>query len=90
LANDIRDVEVQLDKHLPWWREMNDVRQNVLANMCFMGIGKLLGFKNTLAFMQAKRYDAAAVGMLDSLWAKQVGQRAVRLATMMRTGEFLK
>jgi lysozyme len=90
LANDIRDVEVQLDKHLPWWREMNDVRQNVLANMCFMGIGKLLGFKNTLAFMQAKRYDAAALGMLDSLWAKQVGQRAVRLATMMRTGEFLK
>lgn len=89
LANDINAVERQLDKALPWWRQMNDPRQNVLANMCFnMGIGKLLGFKNTLGFMQAKRYDAAALGMLDSLWAKQVGQRADRLAEMMRKGSF--
>lgn len=91
LTNDINAVERQLDKALPWWREMNDARQNVLANMCFnMGIGKLLDFKNTLTFMRAKRYDAAALGMLDSQWAKQVGQRAVRLAEMMRKGEFLK
>ena len=90
LSNDIKLIESQLDKHLPWWRDMNEVRQNVLINMGFMGIGKLLGFKNTLTFMRAKRYDAAAMGMLDSLWAKQVGQRAVRLAAMMRTGEYLK
>lgn len=90
LNNDIDLVVAQLDKRLPWWREMNDARQNVLVNMGFMGIGTLLGFKNTLTFMRAKRYDAAALGMLDSKWAKQVGQRAVRLAEMMRKGEFLK
>jgi lysozyme len=91
LTNDINAVERQLDKALPWWCEMNDARQNVLANMCFnLGIGKLLGFKNTLTFMRARRYDAAALGMLDSKWAKQVGQRAIRLAEMMRKGEFLK
>jgi lysozyme len=88
LNNDIDLVVAQLDKQLPWWREMNDVRQNVVVNMGFMGVSKLLGFKNTLTFMRAKRYDAAALGMLDSLWAKQVGQRAVRLAEMMRKGEF--
>ena len=87
LGNDINLIAGQLDRHLPWWRQMNDARQNVLANMCFMGIGKLLGFKNTLAAMQAGRYDAAAKGMLDSLWARQVGDRAVRLAKVMRTGE---
>ena len=90
LDNDIDLITVQLDKHLPWWRTMNDVRQNVLINMCFMGIGKLLGFKNTLASMKAGQYELASKGMLASLWAKQVGQRAIRLAEMMRKGEFLK
>lgn len=88
LSNDIALIVGQLDKHLPWWRKMTDARQNVLINMCFMGIGKLLGFKNTLADMQAGRYDAAAKGMLSSLWAKQVGARATRLAAIMRTGQF--
>lgn len=88
LSNDINLVEKALDHYLPWWRQMTDARQNVLANMCFMGIGSLLTFKNTLAYMQAGRYDAAAAGMLDSKWAGQVGARATRLAAIMRTGEF--
>lgn len=87
LSNDIGLIVRQLDRHLPWWREMNDARQNVLVNMGFMGIGKLLGFKNTLAAMQAGRYGDAAQGMLDSLWARQVHDRANRLATVMRTGQ---
>lgn len=87
LENDIDLIVGQLDKHLPWWCEMNDARQNVLANMTFnLGISRLLGFKNTLAAMKAGRYDAAAKGMLDSLWARQVGDRAKRLAAVMRTG----
>jgi len=91
LKNDIDIVERELDKALPWWRDMSEARQNVLANMAFnLGIKRLLAFKNTLTFMRAGRYDAAAMGMLDSLWAKQVKQRAVRLAAMMRTGEYLK
>ena len=88
LKNDIDMVVSQLDKAIPWWREMNDARQNVLCNMAFMGIGKLLGFKNTLNFMKAKRYDSAAMEMLVSKWAVQVGDRADRLANVMRTGEF--
>lgn len=89
LSEDIAGVEADLDRRLPWWRGMCDARQNVLANMCFnLGIDRLLGFKNTLAMMQAGRYDAAALGMLDSQWARQVGDRAFRLATVMRKGEF--
>lgn len=86
LDNDINLIINQLDKHLPWWRKMNDARQNVLINMSFMGIGKVLEFKNTLAAMEAGRYEDAASGMMNSLWAKQVKDRAVRLAKVMRTG----
>lgn len=89
LSNDINLVVGQLDKHLPWWRKMTDARQNVIINMCFnLGISGLLGFKNTLAFMEATKYEAAAAGMLSSKWAEQVGDRAKRLAVQMRTGEF--
>lgn len=89
LTANIAGAVKDLDRNLPWWRQMAEARQNVLANMCFnLGISRLLGFKNTLAYMQAGRYDAAAAGMLDSLWAKQVKGRSDRLAAMMRTGEF--
>jgi lysozyme len=89
LKNDVSLVEQDLDKRLPWWRDMTDARQNVLANMAFnLGINRLLGFGKTLAHMRAGEYDAAASEMLDSRWAKQVGARAVRLAALMRKGEF--
>ena len=89
LKNDIKGVERDLDRHLPWWRQMADARQNVLANMAFnLGIDRLLGFVQTLTLMKAGRYDAAAAEMLNSKWAQQVGARAIRLAATMRKGEF--
>jgi len=89
LSNDLKIVERDLDTRITWWRGMCDARQNVLANMCFnMGLPTLLTFKNTLQAMRDGRYADAADGMLASRWAQQVGQRAVRLSKMMRTGEF--
>jgi len=88
LNNDIAMSEADLDRVAPWWRKMNDVRQRVLLNMHFnMGWGTLSMFKNTLSAMQVGEYAKAADGMLASHWAQQVGQRAVHLAKMMRTGE---
>jgi lysozyme len=87
LANDINLVMSDLNKNLPWWVNLTESRQRVLANMVFnLGIGKLLGFNNTLAYMKAGDYDKAADNMLKSVWAKQVGVRADRLAKMMREG----
>ena len=87
LHNDLAVVFVDLDRNLPWWRQMTDARQRALANMCLnLGIVRLLGFKNTLAAMEAGDYEKAAEGMLASKWAGQVGDRAIRLATMMRDG----
>lgn len=89
LRNDIAIVEKELDRRLPWWREMAPARQNVLANMCFnLGIYRLLGFEHALTHMRAGQYDDAAREMLASKWARQVGARATRLAILMRTGEF--
>jgi lysozyme len=87
LKNDIDRVLAELDRVLPWFRSMTDARMRVLANMSFnLGLPTLLQFKATLGAMQAGRYDDAAAGMMDSKWSRQVGQRAVRLAQMMREG----
>ncbi len=84
------DIEVSIEElnvHLPWWSKMDDVRQNVLANMVFnLGITNLLQFKNTLRFMEHGSYALAADGMRQSLWARQVGDRAKRLARQMESG----
>lgn len=95
LKNDIAEHLELLDRHLPWWRNMDEVRQRALANMAFnLGVGpsdeqptgKLLSFKNTLSAMARGDYEAAANGMSASAWAKQVGIRATRLIDMMRKG----
>jgi len=95
LRDDIAEHMALLDRELPWWREMSEARQRVLANMGFnLGVGptpeqpegKLLTFTNTLAAMQRGDYEAAANGMSASAWAKQVGIRATRLVEMMREG----
>lgn len=87
LADDLQEVFDDLDAHLPWWRNQRYVRQRVLANMAFnLGINGLLGFKNTLAAVEAGRYQDASNGMLASKWAKQVGERSSRLALMMVQG----
>jgi len=86
-SKDIQNVFDALDAKLPWWRSLDEVRQRVVANMCFnMGINTLLTFKNTLAAMSLGNYEQAANGMRNSTWAKQVGQRAARLSTAMQTG----
>lgn len=94
LLEDIRKHNDQLSKALPWTDTLDSVRQRVLRNMAFnLGIGNaskgtgLLGFKNTLEYVRTGNYEAAANNMLLSKWAKQVGQRATRLANQMRTGK---
>lgn len=87
LANDVARVEAELDRRLPWWRTLDPARRRVLVNMAFnLGVGGLLGFRNTLRAVREGRWEDAAEGMLQSKWARQVGARATRLAAVMRGG----
>lgn len=89
LDSDIQKAIDGLDRVIPWWRGLDAVRQNVLLNMCFnMGANGLSKFRNTLKAVATGNYAAASDGMLASLWARQVGARAKRLADQMKTGVF--
>lgn len=88
LRNDMARAIGAVRTELPWVDKLDDVRQRVLVDMAFnLGIDGLLAFKNTLAAVASGDYDRAATEMLNSRWAGQVGERARRLARMMRTGK---
>jgi lysozyme len=62
-------------------------RQRVLVDMAFnLGRTRLAGFKAMWAALERGDYHAAAAEMKDSRWARQVGNRADRLARMMKEG----
>ena len=85
LDNDILRVCDELDRNLPWWRDLSDARQRVLVDMVFnLGISRFMQFKNTIAAIESGDYDTASEEMLNSRWADQVGQRAKTLSRMMR------
>lgn len=88
LGNDIKRTCEALNRSLPWWRDLDEVRRRVLVNMAFdLGVSGLLGFHTTLGWIRQGHYASAAGEMLLSVWSEQVGDRATRLARMMRTGK---
>ncbi len=89
-AADFEEHCRECDEVISWVKELDPVRQAVLYDMYFNMRRRLLDFKNTLAFMRAKKWADASSNMLRSKWAVQVGKRATRLAEMVRTGEWPK
>jgi len=80
LNKDINTVCNELDRNLNWWRNLNDNKQRVMVNMGFnLGYPRLSKFKKFLDAMQKNDFKTAAVEMMDSKWATQVGKRAERL-----------
>lgn len=102
LAVDVDLTCEHLDRDLPWWRTLDLVRQDALANMGFnLGVGVapcaahadgtgLQGFPHMLAALKAGDFAHASAQALLSDWAKDppqgVGERATRIANMFRTG----
>lgn len=87
LAGDLNRVLSGLDARHAWWRKLDVTRQHVLIDLAFnVGAGSLDGFVLMLAGLRAGAYAQAASELTRSKWAGQVGDRAVELAQMMRTG----
>lgn len=74
LNADIAVVLRELDGSMPWWRDLNDCRQDGLANMGFnLGIPRLSGFHNMLGALESGDWQKAHDEALNSKWATQVG-----------------
>lgn len=85
LQFDVDRAIQSLNIRFPWWASQPAAAQRVLINLCYnMGIGVLATFPVTLAHLQAHEYPAAATSLLQSKYASEVGQRANRLADLLR------
>lgn len=88
LTNDINRIALELAQK-PYVLALNgdDVRTRVIVEMAFnLGVPRLEGFKDMLEAIMNRAFIRAGDEMLNSKWSGQVGQRAVKLADMMRTG----
>jgi len=86
LQNDVAKIEKKLMVY-SWFNQSSESVRDVLLEMAYnIGISGLLQFKNMIAAIKNEDYNAAAAEMLNSKWAKQVGNRAVKLSEGMKNG----
>jgi lysozyme len=87
LDNDIDQALEDAKSLVSNFNDLGDVRQRVLVDMSFnLGRARLKGFKKMLAAIESGMFTTATREMLDSKWARQVGSRATRLSSMMKSG----
>ena len=89
LNNDIQRTDEELSNAFRFYEDLDRVRKDAMINICFnLGLTRLRGFRLALKLMETKDYSEASVEFLDSLWASQVGQRALDIAHMIQYGEY--
>lgn len=90
LDEDIADAEKEAAT-FPWFVAIDSTRQDVVINMIFnLGLEKFSEFKHMISFLAAGKYFEAADEMLRSAWYHEVGNRAVELAMIMESGQYVK
>ena len=88
LRSDIVAIRAELEKAIPWFGDLDEVRQRCLMDMAFnLGVAGLMKFEKTLRLIAQGNLSGASQEMLRSKWADQVGQRAITLSRMMATGK---
>jgi lysozyme len=91
LDEDINEAWQACQRGVPGFDTLSEARQHALLDMTFnMGPAEMfppgVAFYKMLAAVERRDFTAAAVEMLDSVWARQVGGRAATLAKMMKEG----
>jgi len=89
LGNDLKRCIEELKRAFDWYEKLDPVRQDVMISLCFnLGLTRLLKFEKALAGMENSDWETASTEFMDSRWSTQVGQRAVELTDMLRTGKY--
>lgn len=86
LEHDIGEA-VQECRKLSYWEDLGLARRVCISNMVFnLGLPTYRTFRLMEQAIEERNYARAAEEMKNSLWARQVGERAEELAEIMRTG----
>lgn len=87
LGNDISSAREALVSNLPWFVQLDEVRQAAMVDLVYnMGWPRLAGFRKFLACMTRGDYAGAGAELVDSKWYTQVGRRGPRIVKMIQLG----
>ena len=90
LEHDIDRAEDALLKACDWAADLDPTRYSVLVMLTFnLGIRRLLTFEKMIHALKNREWERASKELLNSRYAAQVGQRAVRYARLLKTGEWM-
>jgi lysozyme len=91
LMKDMVDAQLLLlDRMVPMFSRLNDVRQTVLLSMSFqLGINFIYSFPVFMKAVNDQDWPAAAVAGADSKWAREDSpERAKRMMNWLERGEW--
>ena len=87
LENDIARVTGQCMAEFDWFSDLSEVRKEAVINLVFnMGITTFKKFKKTIGYIEQGLFELAGTELLDSNYARQVGNRSLRVANMLADG----
>jgi lysozyme len=80
-----------------FYADLGEPRQAVVVSMIFnLGVAGFAKFRRTHKLIRAGKYEQASMEMVTDRhgntnpWAEQVGDRALHLAQIMRTGQWIE
>ena len=84
LRRKLLQQEDELRSNFEWFDTLPKKAKIVLMDMAYnLGVPTLKKFKLTLGHIQAGSWKDASLEMLDSKWARQVGNRSTNLSKIM-------
>jgi len=87
--NDVNKMTSEVERSFYWFSKLNTPRRVVIISMAFnVGISGLKEFKKMIDCIESGDFGSAAKEMIGSQWSSQVKGRAIRLASIMKTGQF--
>jgi lysozyme len=87
LKNDIARVAGECMAEFPWFSDLTEKRREAIINLVFnMGLSKFKQFKKTISYIEQGLFELAGTELLDSNYARQVGNRSIRVANMLADG----
>ena len=87
LKNDISRGAGECMYEFDWFSGLSERRKEAIINLVFnMGLTKFKQFKKTISYIEQGLFELAGTELLDSNYARQVGNRSIRVANMLADG----
>ncbi len=100
LNNDVIQINSELEKDFPFYKKMDEIRQNVIVEMVFiLGLTGFKKFKSMIGYLEKLDYENASIEMLDSKFHRDFinyapnepveNLRSSKLAKQLKEGKYV-